>query len=86
MGEGLIEVRSVRGTVVSERIPGSALQRGKLLKKGNGTTRSRSQDEFTEGLSRHWRPLDKRNQGGNHERGNFGSRAFQTLSQRACIG
>lgn len=33
LGEGLIEVRSVRGTVVSERIPGSALQRVKLLKK-----------------------------------------------------
>src|ERR1700722_9030741 len=33
VAEGLIEVRSGRGTVVSERARGTAVERGKLLKK-----------------------------------------------------
>jgi GntR family transcriptional regulator len=65
IAEGLIEVRSGRGTVVSERAPGSAADRSKLLKKEleqlavEAKKLGLSLDEVTESLHRHWRRLDE---------------------------
>jgi GntR family transcriptional regulator len=69
VAEGLIEVRSGRGTVVSERAPGTAAERGKLLKKEmehlvvEAKKLGLSFDEVTESLSRHWRRLDESKSG-----------------------
>jgi GntR family transcriptional regulator len=69
VAEGLIEVRLGRGTVVSERAPGSAFDRGKLLKKEmeqlvvEAKKLGLSLDEITESLGRHWSRLDENKPG-----------------------
>jgi GntR family transcriptional regulator len=69
VAEGLIEVRSGRGTVVSERARGTAVERGKLLKKEmeqlvvEAKKLGLSFDEVTESLSRHWSRLDENKSG-----------------------
>lgn len=69
VAEGLIEVRSGRGTIVSARGPGSAVERGKLLKREmeqlvvEAKKLGLSLDEVTESLGRHWRRLDENKSG-----------------------
>ena len=64
VSEGLIEVHSGRGTMVSERAPAHALDRGKLLKKEieqlvvEAKKLGMGLDEIYAAVDKHWRRLD----------------------------
>jgi GntR family transcriptional regulator len=64
VSEGLIQVHSGRGTFVAERVPATAVERSKLLKKEleqlvvQAKKLGLNLDELNEALDRHWRRLD----------------------------
>ena len=69
VAEGLLEVHSGRGTVVSERGASTAAERGKLLKKEleqlvvEAKKLGLGLDEVTDAVGQHWRRLDSNNAG-----------------------